>query len=137
FLNLQDLKARAKNVLYIDMTNHITATALSGVAPKTDREAYEEVLQQNFSIKPEDLNAYVALLENIVKITNDRDFTELTEKILEEFVSKNFDAIKPLKPLEQQEASISKKAKKALKKPKKAPKKRKKPRPVKKLSSYK
>ncbi|HUX98705.1 MAG TPA: exonuclease SbcCD subunit D [Candidatus Deferrimicrobium sp.] len=93
FLNLQNLKNQAKNALYIDITNHITATTTTSTTPKNDREAFIEVFKNNFNVKKENLDNYVALIETIIKIANDRDFNELNAKILDDFITKAADAI--------------------------------------------
>ena len=102
FLNLHELRGKAKNAIYFDINNHITATIVGVTTPKTDREAYLEVLKNSFNIDPEHMDTYVALIENILKIANDRDFTELNEKILEDFVTKTPEAIKPLVSIEKE-----------------------------------
>ncbi len=120
FLNLHEMKGKAKNVLYFDITNHITATAAGITAPKSDREAYLEVLKNSFNVDAEHMDNYVALIENIVKIVNDRDFSELNEKILEDFVTKTPEAIKSPTVVQKEPKPVKKKSKKRVKKQRKA-----------------
>lgn len=118
FLNLQDVKNRVKNLLYIDITNNITTISIGGVAPKSEREAYLEILKDNYNIEKKHLDDYVALIENIIKIGNDRDFDELIEKIMNDFISKTPEAIKSLESKEKKEEIPGKKIVKKPKKPK-------------------
>ncbi|MHA1279075.1 MAG: metallophosphoesterase family protein [Candidatus Helarchaeota archaeon] len=93
FLNFQNLKNAAENVLYIDITNHISTVSIGPTPPKTDREAFEEVFKTQFNITKAYLPNYITLIENLIKIADDRDFNELNSKMLEEFVSKTPEAI--------------------------------------------
>jgi DNA repair exonuclease SbcCD nuclease subunit len=139
FLNLQNLKGEAKNLLYIDIINHISTVSIGHTPPKTDREAYTEVFKDNFNIKKEYLPNYIALIENLIKIANDRDFNDLNSKMLDDFVSKTPEAIPVLE--EDEAGSISKKkasksSQKATKKSTKTSKKRKGSGSVKKIDSF-
>ena len=94
FINFHNLKSFAKNTLYIDITNFLTSSSLTGPnPPKTEREAYIEIFKNNFNVKKEFLDLYVSFIENIVKIGDDKNFEELTSHILNEFVIKNPEAI--------------------------------------------
>ncbi|MHA1652282.1 MAG: metallophosphoesterase family protein [Candidatus Helarchaeota archaeon] len=129
FINLQELKKLAKHALYVDIINHLTFTTIKLTETISDRDAYLEVLKNTFNVKKQYRDNYLALIENIIRIAEDRDFTQLATKLLDDFVEKNPDAIKmPEMGVEPQKAKPKPSTKRA-----KAVKKR---RPSKKLDSF-
>ena len=148
FLNLHSLKSVAQNALYIDIINHITPILTDTKPFKTDEEAYSEIFKNTFNIKEEHLNDYAELIKTIIKIVNDRDFSESCPQILEDFIGKIPITVEDEESSEKKEEVSEKKAKstkrplKARKKakqedlPEKPPKSKKQTRKIKKLDSF-
>jgi len=93
FINTQTLKSFSKKSLYVDIINSITSSSITSKTEVSEREAITEVLKNNFNIKQEIINDYIALIENIMKISNDKNFEKISSEILNEFITKNLENI--------------------------------------------
>ncbi|MHA1144558.1 MAG: metallophosphoesterase family protein [Candidatus Helarchaeota archaeon] len=74
-LNMMELKDMANNALYFDLITQFMDSSYDIERGLSTRDAIIDILRKNYGLKNEDLDEYTSLIEDILSIVNDKEFS--------------------------------------------------------------
>jgi DNA repair exonuclease SbcCD nuclease subunit len=87
FVNLQRFRNKIKNAFHADIFSKFTSISTVSRKPQSRREAYEDVLREQFKMPEKEIPSYLTFIEKLIKLTEDKHYN-LYEETFDKFVKK-------------------------------------------------
>ncbi len=87
FVNLQRFRNKITKAFHADIISKFKSISTVTWKPQSRRDAYEDVLREQFKMPEKEIPPYLSFVEKLIKITEDRNYN-LYEDVFDKFVKK-------------------------------------------------